>query len=125
MAEATWPDANLVDLQLVLATLKTASVFGVGRSLFTAGAGAWCESTCVGVGRYIDAGRLVSVVLMVRAVMVLSIIGRMVRGFGGSEGGAVVVVETGVFSIMEMEATWCIVAAADESGKRGQNRAHT
>ncbi|MCH7908175.1 MAG: hypothetical protein IIB38_00985, partial [Candidatus Hydrogenedentes bacterium] len=32
MAKATWPDANLADLQLVSATLRTATLSGVGRS---------------------------------------------------------------------------------------------
>ncbi len=62
---------------------------------------------------------------MVRGVMVLSVIARTVRGFGGGGAGTMVVIMMGFFLIVEVRATWCIVATADMCRKRGQNWAHT
>ena len=76
-------------------------------------------------GSYNDTGRLINAVIMVRAVVVLSIIVRMLRGFGGGGGGTLVVVMMGVFLIMIIEATCRIVATADVCRKRGQNWAKT
>ena len=73
---------------------------------------------------YNDAGRLVNVVIMVRAVMALSIIVRMLRGFSGGGGFTMVVVMLGVFLIMKKEAAGLTVATTDVCRKRGQNWAY-
>ena len=63
---------------------------------------------------------MVDAVLMVRAVQVLSVIVRMVRGFSGGGAGTMVVVMTDVFLMMGSTIT-----TADEFREQRQNCAHT